>query len=142
MNGVDVGDQLSGYYNIGRRSRKWWKRVFSYVTECSILNSYVLDSHVHSAGHTTMGSGKRDYLAFRLELARELVGTFSSQKRAGRPRSAEHNQVERLKPDMGHWPRQAKKPRRCVVCLAIGKKSGVSKRRPTNHFIPNAWTGA
>ena len=33
MRGVDWGDQLIGYYNIGRRSKKWWKRVFGYVIE-------------------------------------------------------------------------------------------------------------
>jgi len=27
MRGVDHGDQRIGYYNIGRRFRRWWKRV-------------------------------------------------------------------------------------------------------------------
>ena len=27
MHGVDKGDQLIGYYNIGWRSKKWWKKV-------------------------------------------------------------------------------------------------------------------
>ncbi len=31
MRGVDRGDQLMGYYRIGRRSRKWWKRGFWYI---------------------------------------------------------------------------------------------------------------
>ena len=86
MRGVDRGDQLSGYYNIGRKSKKWWKRVFSYLVECCILNSYVLDSHVHTASHQIKGTGKRDYLAFRLELARQLVGSYCSRQQHGRPR--------------------------------------------------------
>ena len=43
MCGVDRGDQLQSYYNIGRRSTKWWIRVFFYIVECAILNSYILD---------------------------------------------------------------------------------------------------
>ena len=42
MRGVDRDDQLIGYYNAGRRSKKWWKWVFFHILECSILNGYVL----------------------------------------------------------------------------------------------------
>ena len=42
MQGVDCGDQLIGDYKAGRRSKKWWKRVFFHILECSILNGYVL----------------------------------------------------------------------------------------------------
>ena len=31
-----------GYYNVGRRSMKWWKRVFAYLLEVSLFNAYVL----------------------------------------------------------------------------------------------------
>ena len=31
MRGVDRGDQLIGCYNVGRRSKKWWKRVFAHT---------------------------------------------------------------------------------------------------------------
>lgn len=47
MRGVDKGDQMIGYYNIGRRSKKWWKRVFSYLVEVSILNAFVLHKHTY-----------------------------------------------------------------------------------------------
>ena len=33
--GVDRLNQRIGYYNLGRWSRKWWKRVFVYLLECS-----------------------------------------------------------------------------------------------------------
>ena len=42
MRGIDRGDQLMSYYNVGRRSKKWWKRVFAYLLEVSIVNAYVL----------------------------------------------------------------------------------------------------
>ena len=31
MSGVDRADQRIGDYNLGRRSRKWCKRVFAYI---------------------------------------------------------------------------------------------------------------
>ena len=48
MRGVDRGDQLAGYYNLGRRARKWWKRVLYYTVEVAALNAYVLDKHAHT----------------------------------------------------------------------------------------------
>ena len=62
MRGVDRSDQMIGFYNIGRRSKKWWKRAFSHIIECAILNAYVLDSHVHPLEHALRGRKKRDYL--------------------------------------------------------------------------------
>ena len=54
MRGVDRGDQLQSYYNIGRRSRKWWKSIFFYIIEVSI-NAYVLDSYVRPSRHAVSG---------------------------------------------------------------------------------------
>ena len=115
MRGVDRSDQLIGLYNIGRRSKKWWKRVFSHVLECAILNAYVLDSHIHPLEHALRGR-KRDYLTFRLQLTEELIGGFSSRKRAGRRPSGEHLNMQRLTIDLGHWPEQSPKSLGCVVC--------------------------
>ena len=44
MRGMDHGNLLISCYNAGRRSKKWWKRVFFHILECSILNGYVLHS--------------------------------------------------------------------------------------------------
>ena len=41
MRGVDRGDQLQTYYNIGRRSTKWWERVvFLYCRMCYFEQLY------------------------------------------------------------------------------------------------------
>ncbi len=51
---------------------------------------------------------KRDMLSFRLELAKQLIGSFSTRCRsAGRPRSVEHLQLDRLNVNLGHWPKHA-----------------------------------
>ena len=89
MRGVHRGDQLIGYYNIGRRSRKWWKRVFGYVVEVAALNAYVIQKD----GYLPAERKKHDYLEFRVALAEELIGSFCSRQHIGRPRSHDHQQV-------------------------------------------------
>ena len=102
MRGVDRGDQMIGCYNIGRRSRKWWKRVFSYTIECAILNACILDSHINQPEHWQKGRKKRDYLKFRLDLANQLIGNHTSRK-LSQHRSGNR---DRLNTDIGHWPVQ------------------------------------
>ena len=127
MRGVDRGDQMIGFYNAGRRSKKWWKRVFFHILECCILNAYVLDSHVRPLEHALRGRKKRDYLSFRIELAEMLIGTFRSRQRAGRRVSAEHSQLDRLNPALGHWPVSATNKLDCVVCSLRRKKQGLPR---------------
>ena len=109
MRGVDRGDQLIGYYNVGRRSTKCWKKCFSHLIECSLLNAHILDSlTVHS-------QAKRDFLSFRLDVAKNLIGTFSSRKATSRGSSGDYTELERLNPQLGHWPTTSKRKLECVV---------------------------
>ena len=121
MRGVDRGDQAISYYNLGRRSTKWRKRVFSYHIDCSILNSFVLDSFVQTAAHASKGRKKRDLLSFRLELTTDLISSFSSRKRPGRPMSILHGMHDRLNPTLGHYPEHIQKKIDCVVCATDGE---------------------
>jgi len=118
MRGVDRGDQLVGFYNVGRRSRKWWKRCFSYLLECSLLNAYVLHSLAYPDLHQARGRQKFDFLKFRLEVANQLIHSFSSRQRA-------HNQIsndDRLKIHLGHWPTLVEGKRVCIVCRDTAKR--------------------
>ncbi len=83
MRGVDLGDQLIQLYNVGRRSRKWWKRVLFYLLEVAILNAYVIE-RAYREDHLLRGHAKRDLLSFRLELAEQLIGDHHGRKRSGR----------------------------------------------------------
>ena len=123
MRGVDRGDQWRKYYNIGRRSKKWWKRLFGYSIEVSLLNAFVLDASVRPAEHARHGRGNRDFLTFRLEVANELIAGFSSRQRFGRPRSIENAQLDRFNPSLGHWHVHTDTKANCIVCLGvIGRK--------------------
>ncbi len=100
MRGVDRGDQMICLYNIGRRSKKWWKQLFSYIIECSILN--VLQSDAKPGEYARRGRSKHDYLKFRLELAIALIDGFCSRKRPGRRQSDENLQLE-IKSNIGSF---------------------------------------
>ena len=72
MGGVDRGDQLRQYYHLRLKSRKFYKYLFCFLVDVSITNSYVLHRGANSA----------HLKHFRLELARGLIGSYCSQKRA------------------------------------------------------------
>jgi len=42
MRGVDVHDQMRGAYTSQVRSPKWWHRVFFFLLDTAVLNSYIL----------------------------------------------------------------------------------------------------
>lgn len=42
MNGVDMADQIRSYYEIGRRSYKWWKYISNFMLDASIINAHIL----------------------------------------------------------------------------------------------------
>lgn len=81
MGGVDRFDQLRERYAIGRRSVKWWHRIFYYLIDLAIVNSFIL----YKESQKTSNSKPCDQLSFRLRLAKQLIDGFSSRKRRGRP---------------------------------------------------------
>ena len=114
MRGVDRGDQLIGYYNIGRRSKKWWKKVFSYIIECALLNAYLLEKDVEPALHDPSMKGRkmRDFLDFRLDVAEQLIGSRTLRHRSGRPSrldTVDSATSPRLNASLRHYPVQDSK---------------------------------
>ena len=83
MRDVDRGDQLESYDNVGTKSKKWWRRIFSFCVEVCVLNSLCLKKMVRPVEHQQRGRRKRNMLSFRLELAKGLNGNFSPRQKAG-----------------------------------------------------------
>ena len=130
MRGVDRGDQLIKYYNIGRRSKNWWKRVFSYMIEVASLNAYIIQKD----GMPPSERSKHDYLKFRYALMEELIGSYSSRARvAGRPHSLEHQQALRLDVTKSHLPIVGGPKRECVVCTKAREVAGQKRGKGTRH---------
>jgi hypothetical protein len=42
MRGIDVTDQLRSTYSIQRGGHKWWKKIFSFVLDQSLVNSRII----------------------------------------------------------------------------------------------------
>lgn len=119
MRGVDRGDQLIGYYNVGRRSVKWWKRVFSYLVEVCALNAYLLGKFI------PLGQPRSRYLKFRITLAEQLVGSFTSRAPIGRPRRS--LPCQRLDITLGHWSEVGDDKKDCVVCIEVRQRKGLTR---------------
>ena len=127
------------YYHIRRRSIKWWKRTFYYLVESAILNSFIVESHVRTAEYTRV-SARRDYLTFRLELASELIGTFTSRKRLGWPRSDEHAKRTCLNHNLDHYPCTVAKAKRCVVCEGTRRRKQLPEHGNRHESRTLCWT--
>ena len=78
MGGVDRGDQLRGYYSCRAKSRKFYKYIFTFLLDVAITNAFILMKHY------TRSSTFANIKAFRIQLAKELIGDYSSRRRRGR----------------------------------------------------------
>ena len=65
MRGVDRSDQLISLCNAGRRTKKWWKRLFYHELEIAVLNAHIIFDKL--LGKTT------PLLKFKMALCNQLV---------------------------------------------------------------------
>ena len=77
MGGVDLGDQLRGYYHVRLKCMKNYKYIFWFMFDVAITNAHILQSYDVST------AGASDLKRFRMKLAEQLIGTYMSRKRAG-----------------------------------------------------------
>ena len=74
MGGVDRRDQLRRYYSC-RAKRKFYKYIFTFLLVVVITNAFILMKHYTSSNKFT------NIKSFRIQLAKELIGDYSSQRR-------------------------------------------------------------
>ena len=99
MGGVDHNDQMRQYYETSRRAKKWWRYLFWFCVDVSIVNAHILMQVAENHPNLTQ-------LQFRIELMKGLIGEFSS-----RQHTVQHGTVQ-----TGHWPVKMSKGR-CKRCL-------------------------
>ena len=63
IGGVDLADQAMCYYSVGRKTMKWWRRVFRRMHDQAITNAYVI---YKENNQNTMGMWQKQ---FCMELA-------------------------------------------------------------------------
>ena len=110
MNGVDRSDQYTVSYPFIRRTRKWWRKLFFYLVEVSVVNSYILYKQV------TRDS--LSHLDFRRRLLESLAEEYMQREElrhasVGRPRT--RPVPTRLDKKL-HLLAQRQGRRDCVVC--------------------------
>jgi hypothetical protein len=74
MRGVDVFDYLKGVYNNEHSSWKWWKSIFMFLLEASIINSYKL--------YCCKISKQMSHKDFRIEIVKTLINDFDENSKA------------------------------------------------------------
>ena len=83
MGGVDLADQAMCYYSVGRKTMKWWRRIFWRMHDQAITNAFVLFK-ANVDGEPVVKRQKD----FRMNLAKVLTTkAFELRKRPGRPLS-------------------------------------------------------
>ena len=112
MGGVDYSDQLRGSYHVRWKCMKNYKYVFCFLLDVSITNALILHSFDVRSGPPM------DQKHFRLMLAEQLIGTYMSRKRAGRPRKRPRPPSSSNSIPTEHFPTHSTK-RRCVYCRDI-----------------------
>lgn len=121
MGGVDLADQLRKYYSVGRSSRKWYRYLFWFCIDVSICNAYILCNHFRVG----QGRARISQVKFRTELAKELVGGFSSCVSAAQ--STKRRKIERTLAHENagkHFSDKIQgRKRQCVFCKELGKKT-------------------
>ncbi|CAH1995165.1 unnamed protein product [Acanthoscelides obtectus] len=88
MGYVDKLDMLKSIYELDRKSKKWWLRIFWYLLDISLVNAYIIFKN----RNTTTKSGKCMTLKdFKLAVCLGLIGADENIPKKGRISSVQQN---------------------------------------------------
>lgn len=73
MGGVDRFDQKRSSYETGRKSRKCWMRLFYFLLDAALVNSFIL--------YNASNRKPKSQIDFRESVAKSLVAAYTSRKR-------------------------------------------------------------
>jgi hypothetical protein len=85
MGGVDVSDQYISSYSFIRKSKKWWRKMFFWLLEVAVVNSFILYNLSAASNQKPKFSHKK----YRQLLVKSLVGVFVTE-RGGREEGHPH----------------------------------------------------
>lgn len=84
MGGVDRADHFISSYNFASKSLKWWRKLYFWLLEVSVVNSYILYNEYQKGQNKPPVVHKR----YRKMLISELVGDVrNTNRKRGRPSS-------------------------------------------------------
>lgn len=121
MGGVDRTDQYTAAYPFLRRSHKWYRKMFFWLIEVCIVNSFLLYSMVQQSN----GKNPISHKNFRKSLVEALVEERMSTRKAfqARPKQILGGPSNERLNGMPHFiDRSGVKSLACVVCRAQGQR--------------------
>ena len=121
MGGVDLADQLYSYYCFGKKSRKWTKKIFFYVLELMVLNSYIL--------YNSTRAKKISLYEFTVTLVDQIV---TDGKGETPPRAAPVNIPDRL--NSRCMPADLGRKAYCKVCAKRASAGGEGHRKSQTRY--------
>ena len=83
MGGVDFNDHQQKFYNLKRRSTRWYRRVFFYLLEVALHNSFVVKNASLSGQYRWKQSNGA--MEFRIDLVNNLIGGIRAGCNIGCP---------------------------------------------------------
>ena len=108
MLGVDKLDQLMSYFSFLHKSVKWWRKVFFWMVEVAVVNSYIL----YKQTMVQQGNRPLTHLGFRRELIKSLAEPLQLTVV---PRQQSAPSLQRLQ-QVPHFLEKGSKRRDCWVC--------------------------
>ncbi|GBN58679.1 PiggyBac transposable element-derived protein 4 [Araneus ventricosus] len=121
MGGVDLADQYRKYYDISRKSRKWWIYMFWYLLDTTVNNAYI----IYSTTNFPSEKKSKTPLDFRMSLIEAIL----KEKRIVEtcPQTIVKNKShKRIKIDG--------RKKRCIRCISLKRKT------ISNRAIESSWT--
>ena len=120
MKGVDLCDQMIGYYMLNHRSKKWWRRIFFYLMMASARNAYIVAKDTHPETFREKWPRFQDFIE---ELVEDLIGDTRARKKPPKVdcggRASAHDIVKL-------YPKN-KTCRECALSGQPGQRKGVTK---------------
>lgn len=113
MGGVDLADQMNGFYEYDRKSDKWWKKTFYRLIMMAAVNAWVI--------HSEMNRQKMPFKIFLVNLSESLIdqGLENTAVRRSNHRGRQSNSGLVVK----HLPIEGTSRRRCVSCSRAKKQT-------------------
>lgn len=111
MAGVDKSDQYSTCYEINRKSKKWWKRVYYRLLLMAVSNSWII--------YKSFKSKPMSLIDFLMPLSEELIemGKCKAHNRKVVAGGGGHpSKRMKLMKNIGHQPIRQTNRRRCAHC--------------------------
>ena len=75
MGGVDMADHYCGSYAFLRKTAKWWRKMFLWIFEVAVVNSFIL----YNIRRRDQGLKNVTHKAFRKNLVRQFVGRIRNK---------------------------------------------------------------